>query len=314
MRQMRHLPRGTLLIWVSVGLSGIVALLFWSGLSVWRFSHRVTVAFIGRPVSILSFDPENQDVTIILLSPDHGAQAVNGYGIYTLSSLWSLGTLEKKEGKILTESLSEAVGLPISSYVGPTSDVLADSPNPLELFTSYTVMQRVLSGTFQTDASLMTLLLFTRALRSVVAQNIRLVDLTSAAVTRNESLPDESVRMVLDEGKIDAKLAHIFESSRMRSEDIRLSVVNTTSVSGLAQRAARTMGNLGMIVTSIENDEPPIDECLIITKSVYTKAYTIRRLAILFDCAIRQVNELERVEAQVRIGNTYARKFSPSVN
>ena len=94
-------------------------------LLVWIFFPRTkhpygreTYVVVSDPMIVLSWSPAEKELTRIFIPSDIAADGTHGYGTYTLAAFWRLGEIDKKDGTVLSETFSEALGIPIDGYIG----------------------------------------------------------------------------------------------------------------------------------------------------------------------------------------------------
>ena len=100
----------------------IIAVLLFVYTSPSSLDSRVTIVISGDPVHVWSFDPVDRNIINVILPAATVIDGAYGYGLYSLSALWKLGRIEGKPGKVLADSVANALGIPIALHIGNAND------------------------------------------------------------------------------------------------------------------------------------------------------------------------------------------------
>ena len=274
--------------------------------------RRVNIVVASSPISVWSWDTLDNTFAVVSLPSEIVIDAVHGYGKYSLEAIWKLGFIEKPDASILSESLSDALGTVVPWYVGSTSQELAESTHPVafgrELF-SWMHVTGVLFGHYHTNIPPALFLSFSRALAGARADAIAFIDLSEKSVTRQEELPDNTKRNVLDPELLDVALKSVFEDDLIRKEGVSVAVYNTTKTPALGNRAARLLTSSGVLVIFVGNEEGEVSTCQLEgdTKALASKTASV--IAEILDCRKVQATDMKRTDLTVRVGVNYAKQF-----
>ena len=291
-------------IWLS-GLSlglllGISFLLFrfyqtW-GQRLWTKQASFLVAFnlSGEnqedQLLLVSFQPEERSVAVFLLPENLFLRASRDQGDYRASSLYQLDELEQAKGKLFKKALAENLGL------------IVDARASLSLVNDFNLRQlnetnfkgetsaflfKLLRGKGETDLN--TWDLFRLCLANLMAREgrIKLINLAQSQAITTDSLPDGSKVLRLDVPRVDRFVEEYFSDDALREENLDVAVLNATQFSGLAQKKARILGNLGTRVVKIDQYEGKLEvknDCLLMGSESAVKSYTFFRLKTAFAC------------------------------
>ncbi len=263
---------------------------------------RETIVVAGNPVTVLSLD-RGKNLTVITLPSSVAAEGTHGYGTYTLDAFWKLGEIDKKDGVVLAESISEALGIPVSWYIG----VANANPFSIPGIIGYVGRRYRTNIPFGTFVRLAWLFDVTKPRR------VQTYDFTSASslVAQEQTLPDGSVQSVISPARVDVRLARIFEDDRVRSERVSVAIFNTTDMASLGSRAARLLTNIGVSVVVIGNDSPQVGDCVLTGQQAAISGISAKIIAAVMGCK-PVVGVTSRADLEVRIGKTYAARFMPT--
>lgn len=297
-------------------MSRIFIVLGFLAIGVWIFFPRSTNPY-GRETYILVSDPmivaswgrADRTLTLILLPSDIAAEGTHGYGTYSLAAFWRLGEIDKKDGTVLAESISETLGIPIDGYIGPKTG-LFDYHNDALVTTkaTFSLGKRYRTNIpFKKFIDLAWLLNFSRPGR------VNTYDFTrnSSAVAQESVLPDGSSVRTLDPERVDGQLKTVFEDEQIRRESVTVAVYNTTEMPSLGGRVGRLLTNLGVSVVTVGNDTPEIDMCTLTGSDTALKSKSAQVIVSVLGCK-GVVGEVSRADLILHIGNTYAKRFIPN--
>ena len=134
-------------------------------------------------------------------------------------------------------------------------------------------------------------------------------------------------KMLLKEEKIDGSLGENelflseimvrdFSESKLNNEELRLSIFNNTSESGLASFMTKRLEWSGFSVVSADNNEEKIDKCLIVYGDKVDLNYGWKMINKIFDCDKRYDQTLNENELELYFGDSLASmiKYSSYLN
>jgi len=237
---------------------------------------RITVVLSGDPVVVWSWDTIKNRGVIVRIPKDTRIEAVRGYGIYPVSSLWELGKLNN-DSTLLADSIGVALGIPVSWYVGPTS---------LPPFSSRGTIGRITTS-IPTNIPLRIWLQLVRIQSNMTPINTVSLDLSESSGLKKMTLPDGSESIEIDTVKLDTLIGNEFEDIRVRQEAIPLGVYNTTTMPTLGGRMARVVSHLGGNVVIVGNSTHEVSQtCQLTGKSNALSSVTITFLARQLGCSV----------------------------
>ena len=124
-------------------------------------------------------------------------------------------------------------------------------------------------------------------------------------------------KMLLKEERIDSNLdqnelflseimVRDFSESKLNNEDLRLSVFNNTSESGLANFMTKRLEWSGFSVVSADNNDEKIDKCLILYGDKVDLSYGWKMINHIFNCDKKYNQVLNENEVELYFGDNFA--------
>lgn len=124
-------------------------------------------------------------------------------------------------------------------------------------------------------------------------------------------------KMLLKEEKIDSNLdqnelflseimVRDFSESKLNNEDLRLSIFNNTSESGLANFMTKRLEWSGFSVVSADNNDEKIDKCLILYGDKVDLSYGWKMINQIFNCDKKYNQVLNENEVELYFGDNFA--------
>ncbi len=277
---------------------------------------RQSVVLAGSPMIIFSWDPTDRTLTLVSLPSDVVAEGTHGYGEYSLDAFWRLGEIDKKDGTVLSESLTEAIGIPVEWYIGPVSGVFTGSSDAPSLAKEIFSLRNIFSyigRQYRTNISLRTFLGFTWLLQVTKPDRVNTYDFSRQpqSVARDTILPDGTKQWVIDMPAIDLQLKGIFEDARVRREGVTVALYNTTDMPSLGERTARLLSHVGVSVVAVGNENADIDACEIAGSEETLKSVSAKVTTAILGCKELVATESGRADLIVRMGDSAVKRFQP---
>lgn len=286
-------PIGLLLVLILL-IAGAVLFITKFGLPTIS-SGRVNIAIYGDNLKLLSLDLKNKSAVIVSFPNDYYfSEVIHGYGQYRANAVYDVGQLDKRGGETLAGTVREQMGIPVNGFwklPGHIDDLKKFLLAPPKIFSGLSSLN---------IADRANILLTLSQIRFDKIKNIDMGLLSEDVV-----LADGSTAKNVEKENIDNLLSSIFIDDTVRNENIRLEVVNTTSYSGLGNRAARIITNIGGSVVSVASSDSPSQGCQIEVSKSKEKSQTIQKLAKIFSCRILETDMGDRVEAKIILGSDY---------
>lgn len=104
------------------------------------------------------------------------------------------------------------------------------------------------------------------------------------------------------ESLLDEIMMMNFADSRLVNEESRLSIINTTDQTGLADFIGDRLGWNGFSVVSVETSSGKTNKCLLVFGSKFKQSFSFRILDYLYGCEKKEENALNEDEAELYLG------------
>lgn len=310
-----------LLFFIALAFIGLILSSVWFTLlrpspQLWNKEGRVNLFVNSKPALILSFNSAEESLIVLSLPEKTLMDATGGYGNYLLAKIPQLDKLEKKQGKLIVNSVSEFLGLPFDGYLDLEQKEL--SPNDLfsreeflqvkEEILNFQSVFSIAKSTGRTNSNLELRDLFQAYFKfnKIGGGKLMFVDLAQKYVLRAEKLPDSTDVLIGDPEVVDSGLGNLFNEPGIIQERLKSEILNSTGYPGLAEKAARLVTNVGGQVINTGNFFPALDRCRIYTPEENSQSYTVRRLARVLNCEIvKQKMPESRADFSLVIGKDY---------
>lgn len=300
-------------IFLFVCLLFVIAWLFGNKLRSQIF--RQAVVIMDDQVYVWSFSTKDNASVLISIPKDTVIDAVNGFGRYSLTSLWQLGALDKKKHSLLSQSLQETLGIPIAYYIGPKSSNLSintkSSGEIIQRYFTFKSLPLFFTGNYNKNINIFKYVALIIKAKNIARQNLTQINLSESQSLFSEILPDGTSQMALDSTGFEKLFGHAFEDEKIREEHLSIAIYNTTEIPMLGQKAARLLNHLGMLVVTVGNDTPSIDSCQLIGSPASLKSKTAKFILDFYNCRLQAKNEKDRTDLTLKLGTVYASLFLP---
>ncbi|MCL5675724.1 MAG: LCP family protein [Patescibacteria group bacterium] len=285
----------------------------------WNTKTRFTVVFTSRPVLVVSFNPFDNSLTGLSIPSDTYVQTTHGYGSYRLGKVFDVGNLDKRGGEVLKSTVRELLGVPVDGYIDLqgrgfvgnerlTKDEFLLNRSKILGWQNFF---RIIAKEEKTDINIINLEKFYSRTANTNAGKITFVNLLNSGVLADKTLPDQSQIKTVDNLRLDGLTADLFREDAIIVENLKLAVLNSTAVSGLGEKAARIISNMGVMVISVGNYDRTLNNCRIYTDKKNAGSLTVLKLQKIFGCGVLYPNlPGDRADAALVIGENYARELS----
>lgn len=214
----------------------------------WNGDFNINAIIKTQKVSLLSFNPQEQKITIVDIPDNSYLDVASGFGKWELRSIYDLGG-----GQLLTKTLSDLFGLPVEGfmtfsgkyYQEQTNNIVEDlRKDPMSIMSMLPYLK--------TDLTLFELMRLKMGLASVRFDKINHIDLGNEDVLMKNNLADGTEILDPDIIRLDSLLAASSIDPKIQMEHKTIAIFNSTDHPGLAQKAGRLITNIGgdVIITS----------------------------------------------------------------
>ncbi len=275
---------------------------------------RQSIFIAGKPGYIISFAPTRKSVTLLDVPPDVVIKGLYGYGRYSIGSLTSLDAIDKHEGRLVRESVADAVGVPLFWTVMP-DDAFASVGDPIEdmrrIFTWPSIIEAFM-GRMETDIPALTWMALVVSIRSLPSDAFLYVQ-SNATLSEIESA-DGSTQKLLDESKLDYVLSQSFFDNGLRGEGLTVSLYNTTTVPTVGLRTSRLLTRIGIQLVFVGNSDGNLKECVVTGDKSALESNTAAFIRAYFHCTNRppgssDVGSGTGADLVVELGTDVAAKY-----
>jgi hypothetical protein len=258
-------------------------------------AERYNLVVNSPDVRLVSISTGGRAVVVVVPEDFYVTQVAHGYGQYRVSKIYSVGELDHRGGKVLKDSVAGLLGVPVDSFV--------QSPRPFKDLRSFFVdWQFIFSD--KSDIGIWDRVRLVHAIMFMRFDKIETIDLSNH--TNEITLADKTKAEFLSSSEIDYFLNDLFAERIIEQENLRVSVVNSTDVSGLGSMAGRILENIGLLVISVESRQAPVSQCIINSSEKLENSLTVKRIAKIFDCRTDVSQGNGRSDVEVVIGTDYA--------
>ncbi len=248
---------------------------------IWKADYNINVLIRAKGISLLTFSPQNERITIIDLPDSIFFEIPHGFGKWMLSSVFNLGESQKDLGgdRLLADSISSLFALPVDGFMDFSGKF--SSLAPADLISE--IRKSPISGfdmmaDIKTDLTPLELLRLKWGLSSVRFDKITKIDLEKSEILSKEKLADGTEVLVVDAIRLDSVLLDIIDPI-LQSEHQTIAIFNTTNHPLLAQKAARIITNMGGDVVITSNSQVKAQS----TQAVGEKSRTLNRIKQIFE-------------------------------
>lgn len=266
--------------------------------SVWDGNSHINIAIDNGDVEVWSLEPSEKSVHVIVI-PKNVYLSVGSYGTYRASAVGKLSLLEKKDGSLFKSAIEESLSVPIEGVIvrKEGNESILSPTDFLGLWGLLkTLSEHPFSGQVTNLSSFDVLRLWFLTL-SFKKEVIDTVNLSETNVVTKIVLPDGGEGLTVDQEQFSKLALQYFADKRIESENLTIEVINGTTVTGLASRAARIITNIGGNVVTTTQSEDKVEKTVVLGK---TKSYTASKIAKVFDGKISD-DKIKDARADIQV-------------
>ena len=271
-------------------------------------------------VWLASYEPSESEWTVLLIPDNTWVDLIYGYGSYRAQAIYPLGLIEGKAGTFFQNSFAYFLGLPIDGWGASLEEIAQKSAYASELNSQNvkSILADYFFATFrgktsQTNLSAYDGLRLYWASKNIDSRKVKVVDLAEYNATDEQTLPDGTVVLALDNPRFDRLASSEFDIQAVKKEALDIAVFNTTGVTGIGTKASRLVSNIGGHVVKIGETEsrPDAQRCLVLSQSQVADSATVRVISRAFKCQTASQTDTEKYRAKVILflGNKFAEQF-----
>lgn len=264
-----------------------------------------------------SFNPEDKEITFTALNPETSVNLSFGQSRGKFSEAYFEGESDSPSGiGVLTATVSDSLALPLDGYIYLKSfplekeELLNIKKQISGLFNFWKIvrLQKLFAYESRTSLSLVDLYSVYQKVSSVRGDKITYREL---GVGMYEEVEEKGLKYTAFQKEVlDNFIQRRFKNQSVEKEAAKVEVKNGTGRPGLASRASRIVGNLGIEVVAIDNAELENIRLTLIIDYAH-KPKTAQKLASIFEGEVieRPPEEGRRGDIVVVIGFNYYEKL-----
>lgn len=266
----------------------------------WNGDFNLNIIILAKGISLLTFSPQDQKLTLIDAPNNLYLEAAHGFGKWQISSIYDLGESQNVGGgKLLKDSLENLFGLPIDGFLQLSGQYSQKKPDMIvseirkDPFSIISILPYL-----KTDLTPFELIRLKMGLSGVRFDKIKYINLESTDSLQGEKLADGTFVYNIDTVRLDAMLSGLKDAA-LQSENKTIAIFNSTNHPGLAQKAARLITNIGGNVIITQNGQNKLKSSLVAGE----KSKTLERIKQIFEAGdiIDHSNEIVSSRAEINL-------------
>lgn len=273
-----------------------------------KFS-RYTLVLNQDPVAVVSVELKLKKATVIIIPGELQVESAHGYGQLSASKVFAAGQLDRRGGSVLQDTMADLLGLNIDAVVTPKQPIILGEKPSRTAFLNQNFLQ-------SSGSNLLAVALFNWDWVSLRSDKIETLNFGSSDISSELILADGSTAQVVGKETLDRILGNSLFSSKIVSEDLRVGIINSTSINGLGSRAARFLANQGVNVVNVETRDSSLAGCEIQFSDKKTeRAQTFLIASDYFGCKGILNAELDsRFDLLIIVGDLFAQRYVSNVD
>ncbi len=243
-------------------------------ISTWDGDSPLNLVVKMDGVYLLSYQPNGKSLTVFKFPGEIYMDTPYNFGKWPIRSIYDLGQAEKPPmgAKLLKDSIGSVFNLAVDGYI-ITDGSSTNFPNLIDRERGSLLPGIDLLSKTQTDLNIPEFLRVWLSIKGVRTDKLKIVDLEKSDLTKWLLLPDGSRVITLDQMKLDQFEEGRFENANIKDEGLSIGIFNATDDSGLAEKAAKIITNMGGRVIFTSNAPEKAIRSTILAKKSYTLRY-----------------------------------------
>jgi hypothetical protein len=266
--------------------------------SFWDSDSKLTLVVNKKDgdVLIAVFNPVVNEVTSITIPKNTQLKVARQLGTWKAGSVWQLGENEGLEGRLLQETITYHLKLPVIAW--------ADSPAEGFANGGLVALVKAVSLPYKTNLKIgdrIKLAFFSFGVKNFKREEINLAETKLLKKTR---LIDGEEGFVLISG-LSASILALFSDIEISQKDVSVLIRNATGKKGVPEQVGEIIEVLGAKVAAIKKEESEKFDCMVLGKD--QKA--VEKLAQVFSCEKGKGLPSGSFDLEIKIGEEFARRF-----
>ncbi|MDP3955432.1 MAG: LytR C-terminal domain-containing protein [bacterium] len=276
--------------------------------SKWDGNSRLTLGVSGKKVVLATFSPRDEELLFLLLPQDTYLEVIHGYGRYRAEAVLSLGEQEKQKD-LFADSLQENFGLPVDGWMTSQAErEPIDEEEAKKIFLEDLTSKILRNG--ETNLTTWDLVRLWWQVKNLRFDKTKVLYLGKYSVLVNKPMADQSRAWTIDKVMFDTKMAKLFSEPQIRDENLGMEILNGTDYSGLGEKAARILSNMGGEVVLVGNSGERIKKSKVKSKKADRNSFTVKKVLKIFDGKWEEKTEEGRAEVTLILGDDYWQKLN----
>ena len=264
----------------------------------WNSGSKLTLVVNKKDgdVLIAVFNPVVDEVTSITIPKNTQLKVARQLGTWRAGSVWQLGENEGLEGRLLQETITHHLKLPVIAW--------ADSPAEGFANGGLVALVKAVSLPYKTNLKMgdrIKLAFFSFGVKNFKREEINLAETKLLKKTR---LIDGEEGFVLISG-LPASILALFSDIEISQKDVSVLIRNATGKKGVPEQVGEIIEVLGAKVAAIKKEESEKFDCMVLGKD--QKA--VEKLAQVFSCEKGKGLPSGSFDLEIKIGEEFARRF-----
>lgn len=291
--------KGLTLFLVLVFLLAFIKIILFVKGSVWNENYRINILVKQADnLSIMTLEPKEPLLNVLTIPPNLYLEVPFGYGNYQVQALGKLEAMEKKPGLVL-KTIQDNLAIYLEGQIAIEE---ADLSSKKELESK---LLSLVMGKGKTNFSSWDILRLWWKVRSLKENDFKYLELKNMALAATQKLPDKSAILLLDKATFDMKIQKIFIDPVVRLENLTIEILNGTDHPGLAERAARILGNSSISVVSTGNSDAKTTKSYVETENKLKDSRTVNLIKNILNCTVSENTTQRRADVTLVIGEDY---------
>lgn len=263
----------------------------WNGHDKVALVYRTDTGDVGVTVA----DPVSPELTTFLVPGDTQVEVASGYGTLRIKNVWQLGFNEKRQGQLLSSSVTRNFLMPV--HLWSDSDAQKLSNGNIPGVVQFIFMPKKTNIAF---GDRLMLGIFALKIKNIEKTEI---DLAKSQYLHKEVLKDGIQGYVLS-GAVSSRITSYFSDNDIADKNIRIGIVDGSGVFGEAAKVGEIVEVLGGKVVSLEKNQEGIKGICEVTSQNISLA---KRVARVFGCTFK--NSKTNLDLEISLGDKFAKSF-----
>lgn len=274
---------------------------------VWLGDSRLSFVMATTPPVLASYEPETGILTLVTFPPRLEVSAAFGFGEFSSEKLWDLGIQKGLSGAVLAKTFEKELGVPVDGWIDALGLRLLGGEVDSRSFVWFVEgLQGIGSFSNFTIFDKMRILF---EIGRIPSGRRQILDSVNLRISQPMRLADGLAGYKISPSLAQATLAQKLSDVKVVRENLTVSVVNTTDVSGAATKVARIINTLGARIVAVGSKESKLATCQVNVSSRARESMTARRILAIFGCTRGSV-EPGAGEIEIILGEEVAQQLA----